>query len=236
MPPQLLTARLADKFVHNEKFTQFQFELMSPNQFEFTAGQYVSIAVSDLGYRRSYSMVSTPDNNHGFELLVDMKIDGVGTNYLRDLKFGQEIKALGPMGNFVVKSPEDKTIPLVFIATGSGIAPFRSMLYDQLQKHGLERPMTIYWGLRHESEMCWAEDLKDMVARFPNVTFHPVISQALPEWPLCRGRVTACLTVHDLDPDAEYYVCGNAPMIQDVKTVLGSRGIDPTKVFHEKFY
>jgi CDP-4-dehydro-6-deoxyglucose reductase, E3 len=235
MPPQVFTAKLADKFVHNDKFIQLQFELVSPNRMEFQAGQYVSIAVSKDGYRRSYSIVSTPDNNHGFDLLVGVVPNGLGTEYLTKLDFGAEIQALGPMGTFVVKSEDPKT-PLVFVAAGSGIAPLRAMLFDQLQRFGDERQMTLYWGLRHEVDMCWEEDLKDLVAQHPNVTFHPVISKAQDEWPLCRGRVTDCLYVHELDPNAEYYVCGSSQMINDVIKVLTSRGIVEEKIVYEKFY
>jgi ferredoxin-NADP reductase len=235
MPPQVFTAKLADKFVHNHKFTQYQFELVQPNHIEFIAGQYVSIAVSTQGHRRSYSIVSTPDNNHGFELFLDPKPDGLGSQYLENLKFGDSVQALGPMGTFVVRS-QDPQVPLVFIATGSGIAPLRSMLYDQLQKHGTGRQMVLYWGLRHESELCWQEDLKDLVARFPNVTFHPVISKALHEWPLCHGRVTDCLAVHELIPTAEYYLCGSAQMISDVTEILDARGVAAEQILYEKFY
>ena len=235
MPPKIFTAKLADKFVHNQKFIQYQFELVQPNHIEFTAGQYLSIAVSNQGHRRSYSIVSTPDNTHGFELFLDPKPGGLGCQYLESLKFGESVQALGPLGTFVVKSQAPQP-PLVFIATGSGVAPMRSMLYDQLQKHATNRQMVLYWGLRHETELCWQEDLKDLVARFPNVTFHPVISKALAEWPLCHGRVTDCLAVHELLPTAEYYLCGSAQMIIDVKEVLQARGVATDQISFEKFY
>lgn len=235
MPPQVYTAKLADKFVHNQKFTQYQFELVQPNTMEFAAGQYVSVAVGTQGHRRSYSIVSTPDNTHGFELFLDPKPDGLGSQFMEGLQFGDTIQVLGPMGKFVVQS-QDVSIPLVFIATGSGIAPMKSMLYDQLQKHGKERHMTLYWGLRYETELCWQEDLKDLVANFPNVLFHPVISKAKNAWPLCHGRVTDCLSVHAVDPQAEYYICGNAQMIQDVMGVLQTREVPSAQIFHEKFY
>jgi ferredoxin-NADP reductase len=235
MPPQIFTAKLADKFVHNDKFTQYQFELVTPNHIAFQAGQYLSVAVSPQGHRRSYSIVSTPDDGQGFELFLDPKPDGLGSQFFENLKFGDSIQAIGPIGTFVVNS-EDKTVPLVFIGTGSGVAPLRCMIYDQLQKFGNDRRMTLYWGLRHETELCWQEDLKDLVARFPNITFHPVISKATMQWPLCHGRVTDCLSVHGVDTTAEYYLCGSAEMIADMKNVLSQRGVANEQVFHEKFY
>ncbi|MBW7944763.1 hypothetical protein H3C70_05200 [Patescibacteria group bacterium] len=234
-PPQLYTAKLADKIILNPKFTQYRFELVEPNRMNFAAGQYVSIPVDTVGHRRSYSICSAPDNDHGFELFVEFVENGLGTQYLDKLKFGDTIQCLAPMGQFVVQS-DDPSIPLCLVASGSGVAPLRSMLYDQLQRHGNARRMTLFWGLRHEADMCWTEDLKELVANFPNVTFHPVISRAMDEWPLCRGRVTDCLSIHDVDLTAEYYICGNQQMILDTMEVLKKRGVPETKLFHEKFY
>jgi len=232
---QVFTAELAEKHVHNQKFSQFQFELVEPLEMEFQAGQYVSLAVSKAGYRRSYSIVSTPNNNHGFELFVDVSPSGQGTQFLSNLRFGEQVKVLGPLGTFVIQS-QAVTTPVVFVATGAGVAPLRSMLYDQLEKFGTQRTMTLYWGLRHEEEMCWQEDLKDLVSSFPNVTFHPAISQASALWPLCHARVTDCLNVHELDITAEYYVCGSSQMIMDVMKTIIARGVPEAQIFREKFY
>ncbi len=235
MPPQVYTAKLSDKMIHNQKFTQFKFELVEPNRMEFEAGQYVSIAVNPEGHRRSYSICSTPDDNHGFETLVDVQPNGMGVQFLNDLKFGDEVKILAPMGNFVIQSKTPE-VPIVFVATGSGISPLWSMLFDQIQQHQNARRMTLYWGLRHEADLCWEDDLKDLIGNFPNVTFHPVISQAEGDWPLCRGRVTDCLSIHQINLSAEYYLCGNKPMIEDVTTILIKRGVPQEKISHEKFY
>lgn len=234
-PPQVFTVKLSDRQVLNPKFTQYQFELVQPNKMVFEAGQYVSMSVDPAGHRRSYSISSTPDNDHGFDLFVDIEPHGMGVQYLENLQFGDTASILAPMGQFTVKST-DPSIPLVFVASGSGVAPLRSMLYDQLQKYGTQRSMLLYWGLRHEADLCWTDDLKALVASHPNVTFHPTISRAMPEWPLCRGRVTDCLTVHDVDVSAEYYVCGNQQMILDTMSVLAARGVPAEKIFHEKFY
>jgi len=234
-PPQVMTARLSEREVLNAKFTQYRFELVLPTKIHFQSGQYVSMSVDPAGHRRSYSISSTPENDHGFDLFIDVEPHGMGMQYLENLQFGDTVSVLAPMGQFVVQS-EDPTVPLVFVASGSGVAPLRSMLYDQLQKHGENRKMTLFWGLRHEADMCWTDDLKSIVASHPNITFHPTISRAMDEWPLCRGRVTDCLTVHEVDVTAEYYICGNQQMILDTIAVLVARGVPEGKIFHEKFY
>jgi ferredoxin-NADP reductase len=234
-PPQLFTAKLSDTRVHNPKFTHYFFELLEPNEFHFEAGQYVSLQVAERGDRRSYSVCSSPVLTHKFELLVDITPGGLGSQYMQSLQFGAEVKMLGPLGTFTVSNDPAET-ELVFIATGSGITPFRGMLLDQLQTKQDTRPITLYWGLRHEHEMFWQDEFMELSAQFPNFKFHPVISQPSNEWPLCRGRVTNCLSVHDIPSTGGYYLCGNAAMIKDTTALLAERGITPEHIHFEKFY
>ncbi len=233
--PQRATARLADKRVHNDKFIQYVFELIEPNEIAFQAGQYVSMQVSERGERRSYSISSSPAVTHGFELLIDITPQGLGTQYLGALEFGQTVNILMPMGMFTIAdhSQEDS---LKLIATGSGIAPFKSMILDQLQIKHDTRPITLHWGMREVRQMFWQDEFQELAESFPNFHFHPVISQATPEWPLCQGRVTDCLKTHEFSPKAGYYLCGNAPMVKDVMAFLQEKGVKADQVHHEKFF
>src|SRR5258708_37166075 len=87
--PQQFTAKLADKTTLNNKYVQLSFELAQPHRLEFSAGQYISIAVPGTGgERRSYSICSTPENDHGFEILLDLTPMGKGTQYLNGLQVG----------------------------------------------------------------------------------------------------------------------------------------------------
>lgn len=234
--PQQMIARFEDKIVHNEKFVQYSFEMTEPHRLQFVAGQYVSIKVDDRGIRRSYSICSAPDIDHGFELLVDKAPQGLGVQYLEQLKYGSEVQVLAPMGVFVMEDdPTEESV--VYIATGSGIAPMRSMILDQLQVKHDTRPMILYWGLRHEKDMFWLLEFQELSTKFPNFTFHPLLSQPeTTEWPLCRGRVTDCLNNHDHPEKAGYYICGNERMLADVIALLEKKGIEKNHIHHEKFY
>lgn len=233
--PQQMKAKLADKQVLNEKFTQFDFELVEPHQMEFDAGQYVSITVDEHGDRRSYSICSTPDIKHGFELLVDLSPQGVGSKFLESLEFGDEVDVMGPLGRFTLKEGGNEE-QIIFVATGSGIAPFRSMVLELLQEKGETRPITLYWGMRYVEELFWQNDFQDLAEEYENFSFHPVISKAIEEWPLCRGRVTDCLRVHEVPVNAAYYLCGNAAMIEDVNGLLQEKGVVKENVHFEKFF
>ena len=255
-----MTAKLADKIVFNEKFAQYRFELESPHAMEFRAGQYISIVVAENGDRRSYSLCSNPDSTHTFELLIDHSPQGVGSQFLNNLQFGQTIQLMGPMGRFVVapaapavttelttdstETPVESAataLPaaedaIVLVATGSGIAPMRSIVLDLLQDRHDARPIMLYWGLRHVAELFWQNEFQDLVEGFANFSFHPVISQAVDEWPLCRGRVTDCLNIHTLPENAGYYLCGSAAMIADTNQLLLDKGIAKERIHFEKFY
>lgn len=233
--PQQFLARLEDFRQLNEKFIHLSFELVEPHRISFQAGQYVSVKVDEQGTRRSYSIVSRPDIEHGFELLVDISPDGIGSQFLQNLELGDEVNALAPLGQFVVPQDGGETA-LIFVATGSGIAPLYSMLLDQLQVKQDSRPMVLYWGMRYAKHLFWMDELQELAESFDNFSFYPVLSKPSPEWELSKGHVTDLVKVHDLPEGAGYYLCGNAAMIEDVKQVLQEKQVAPERIHHEKFY
>jgi len=235
MPPQKCRAKLADKIQLNPKFVQYFFEWVEPVSVIFHAGQYISMQVSDRGERRPYSICSAPENTHGFELLVDISPQGVGSRYLESLAFGQEVSVLGPLGVFTIYDGSEEA-GLTFVATGAGIAPFRSMILDQLQTKDGSREISLYWGLREAEHLFWEADFAELADSFPNFHFHPTLSRAPIEWPLCKGRVTDCLTVHSLLPAAGYYLCGNQEMVKEVAELLQTKGVVSNRIHHENFY
>ena len=235
MPPREYTARIEDRVVHNDKFITVSFELIEPNTMEFKAGQYVSLKVDEAGTRRSYSIASSPEITHGFELAIDVTPGGKGSSFLTETPIGTEVTVLGPIGAFVIEDdPTEEAI--VLVGTGSGVAPLRSMIFDLLQVQKDSRPVTFFWGIRYVESLFWQNEFQDLVERFPNFSFHPVISRAAEGWTLCRGRVTDCLSMHELPPNAGYYLCGGKPMIESVAQLLSEQGIAPEHVHHEKFF
>lgn len=233
--PQQMKAKLVEKQVYNEKFTHYWFGLVQPHTMQFDPGQYVSIVVDATGDRRSYSIASKPENQDAFELLIDHTPGGVGCQFLANLQIGAEVDVMGPLGRFVFV-PGGTEEELVFVATGSGIAPFRSMIMSLLQEGTERRPMTLYWGMRYVEELFWLDEWQDLAESFSNFKFHPVISRAIEEWPLCRGRVTDCLNVHQVPVNAAYYLCGNAKMIQEVTALLQAKGVVTENIHFEKFF
>ncbi len=233
IPPKQVTAKLSEKTQYTDKFFGFEFELTHPHVMTFEAGQYVSIQVAPTGERRSYSICSTPAIDHSFELLVDISPNGLGANFLKNLKIGDEVNVLGPLGHFTLSQSGESAIALV--ATGSGIAPLRSMILDLLQNKGDTRQITLYWGLRYAADMFWLEDLEDLAEKFSNFHFYPTLSQPAPEWTLSSGRVTDLLQVHKFTPKTGFYLCGNAPMMKDATNLLLAKGVESSYIHQESF-
>jgi ferredoxin-NADP reductase len=128
-----------------------RFQLPAGKEIHFKAGQFVQmfIPTGDKIRRTSYSIASPPHESAFFELCVTLVREGTSSPYLHALKEGDHIQAMGPLGVFTLPDPLPRDP--VFIATGSGIAPFRSMIFDLIQKNS---PHTIYliFGNRYEHE------------------------------------------------------------------------------------
>lgn len=239
MAVQKCTAKLSERIDLGQKFMHMTFEMTSPNLLEFEAGQYVSLGFPDNPVRRPYSIASSPGIQHAFELLIDTAPQGVGTTYLQNLQLGQEISVLAPMGVFTLAKEEQagREKSLAFVATGSGIAPLRSMVLHLLQDLGDQREITLYWGLRHVEDIFWQEEFHELEKAFPNFHFHLTLSKPVEGWPLCSGRVTDCLRNHPQVAETGYYLCGNQAMIEDVtKLLIDEKQIPKEFVHHEKFY
>lgn len=233
-PPKQMKARLEDKIVHNEKYVQYMFELTEPHRMQFDPGQYVSIKVSEKGERRSYSICSKPDIDHGFELLVDLAPNGVGCQCLENMQFGEEVELLGPLGMFTLVDTEEPE--LFFVATGSGIAPLRSMILNLLQTKRDKRPMTLYWGLRYVEDIFWEDEFQELTESFPNFKHSIILSRPTEDWPLSKGYVTDMLAALEKPAGAGYYLCGNGKMVKDAIKILQEAQVAEQNIHHELFY
>ncbi|HSW89930.1 MAG TPA: FAD-binding oxidoreductase [Patescibacteria group bacterium] len=236
MPIQQFTAKLSESTIVGEEFHFLKFELLQPEHIEFVAGQYLLLNTPGALQKRQYSIASAPRLDHAFELLVEKIPNGVASGYLCGLKPGDEISFYAPAGEFVIAdSVQVATTPINFVATGSGIAPLRAMILDLLRTRDSKRQIMLYWGMRFAQNLFWLDQLDELHDAFPNFSYHLVLSKATDEWKLCRGRVTDCLTIHEIAKDAEYYLCGNSHMITDVMGVLAQKGVPAEHVHHEKF-
>lgn len=234
--PQKYQARLSEKYylTENKRFLYLKFEMIEPKKLEFEAGQYVSLKINEQGERRSYSIVSTPDNDHGFHLLTEVVEGGKGSKYLENLVLGAEVEALAPMGQFRVKGGSDK---LLFIATGTGIVPIWSMINDLLLNKQENRQIRLHWGMRGEEDLFFIDDLERLAEAHSNFVYDLVLSKPSEEWELCSGHVQDCLA-RDFEKGLlgwDAYVCGRPETVVSIREKLVELGMNEQLIYHEKF-
>lgn len=230
------TAQLSEKVTFDENFLFLQFELLDPHRIEFQAGQYILLEIPTTPQKRQYSITSAPRLDHAIQLLVEMVPGGQASSYLFNLEVGDKIAFFAPAGEFVIKEEVQSSMdPLVFVATGSGLAPVRSMILDQLRARETKRQIKLHWGMREAKDLFWLDYFEELRKNYPNFSYDITLSRPPEGWTLCQGRVTNCLSVHELLPNAHYYICGNPKMIEDVMAVLTQRGVAADHQHHEKF-
>ena len=232
--PQKMTAKLAEKEEYSHRYCLYRFELLAPHKIANEAGQYVMLDVGE-GQKRAYSMCDRPDIDSSFEILVDHEPGGVGVNFLRSLQFGQEVQLIAPLGGLTIKPEWSSSEPLVLIATGSGIAPFKAIVTDLLQIKKDLRPLQLYWGMRHDDDLFWLDDFTGIAVAYPQFQFVPLVSRPSDLWSGQTGRVTDYLRQIEVPASARYLLCGRGEMLDEVKQILIAKKIDPNRIVMEKF-
>ena len=223
---QSFTARVSEHQLIAGSFQYLHLELLKPDRIEFQAGQYLILTIdSAKGIRRDYSIGSQPEINHAIELLVDVKPQGPGSTYLKNLKIGDQVEFVAPFGNFV------------FVATGSGISPIRSIILDLFLTKKYQGSIRLWWGMRRQEDCFWIEDFDNLEKEYPNFKWDLVLSNPPSDWPLHSGHVTKhVLEYAQTQNSACYYLCGNKFMIEEISTKLAEFGINREHIHTEKFF
>lgn len=215
-----------------------EWRVMDAPPLQFQAGQFVTAHVeSGAGTElRPYSIASPPRNDPDFELCLNRVKGGFVSNYLCDLELGSVVDFKGPYGSFIVTKPIDRD--LVFLATGTGVAPFRSMLMDLLAKE--TEPSHEVWlifGVRFVEGLLYREEFESMQRAHPRFHFVPIVSRSPSDWPGATGHVQDQLRKgFGGRKDFRAYLCGVTAMVEEVRTILsGEFGLDRDQIRFERF-
>jgi len=224
---------------------RFFIQIPELENFNFKPGQFVTL---DLPIHekpnkrwRSYSIASWPDGTNVFELCIVFLEGGLGTTYLfNEIKEGSELTLRGPVGVFTL--PEIIEKDLYFICTGTGIAPFRSMLHHISIHNVPHKDIYLIFGTRKKENLLYYDELSELTRDIPHLHYIPTLSRE--EWEGKTGYV------HQVYEDlintkknngdiqscpASFYLCGWKDMIDEAKKRILEMGYD-RKCIHQELY
>jgi benzoate/toluate 1,2-dioxygenase reductase subunit len=217
--------------------------LEADRPFDFEPGQYATLSLPDQGGRaikRPMSIASPAGDLSIYEFLVRHVEDGPFTSLLWARTIGDRIGLTGPKGRFVLQA-DDRAC--VFVAGGTGLAPFASMIRT-LALRNETRDIVLLHGVSREGDLAWRAELERIAATGkPALRYVPTVSRPgeSPGWNGLTGRVESILAgqldAAGLGPaNATLYACGNPEMVEAVKVLAGQRGFDRRHVLSEKYW
>jgi CDP-4-dehydro-6-deoxyglucose reductase len=215
-------------------------QLPATDVMQFHAGQYVEFLLRD-GSRRSYSMGNAPHTLDPAAPKVELHIRHMPGGKFTDVVFSTMkekdiLRIEGPYGSFYLR--EDSQAPMILLASGTGFAPIKALI-EHMQHKGITRPATLYWGGRRPSDLYMNDWVEEHVKAMPNLTYVPVVSDALAEdaWLGRTGFVhQAVLQDHPDLSGFQVYACG-APIVVDSARAdyLDKAGLPEEAFFADSF-
>ena len=210
--------------------------------FSFEAGQWVSFRIP-LGQgqevARSYSIASAPNPDGLFDIAVTRVEDGPGSRTLHEAKEGESMGISRAQGFFTLEESELPRVPIVMVATGTGVSPFRSML-QQVSRTPSEvpQPVALVLGVRTEADLLYREEFEALERSLPGFEFLPTLSRGSEGWIGARGYVQEHLwgLVRRCGGDCAVYVCGLSKMVKHVRELLKGELALPKHRIHSERY
>lgn len=204
----------------NKKIAPDAYLLSFRRDFDFIAGQVVGLGVTEEIAPRLYSIASG-EKDEFVEILYTEKYDGKLTPMLSILKPGDQLMVTTPFGKFT-----DCPNSPIWIATGTGIAPFISMLKSGKGTNGL-----LIHGVRTSDYFYFQEFLNNLLK-----DNYIQCCSSCEQSNFYKGRVTHYLKDQNLTTDKKYYLCGVAEMVVETRDILISKGVNFKNIFSEIYF
>jgi NAD(P)H-flavin reductase/ferredoxin len=200
---------------------------------KFKAGQYLDVILPD-GARRSFSMANAPQQSDLAVLHVRVIPGGrFAEEILPGLAPGSQLRVELPAGDFWLR---ESAKPAVFVASGTGFAPIKSILEDAFRRKD-PREMVLYWGVRRLKDLYLADLPQKWATQFPQFRFVPVLSEPDGHWGGRTGLVhRAVMEDHGSLAGLQVYACGVTAMVDAARRdFTGERGLAPDDFFCDAF-
>ena len=209
-------------------------KLPANERLQFLAGQYIDIMTKD-GEARSFSLANAPHDDEFLQLHVRNIVGGAFTQHIfTTMKERDILRFKGPLGTFFLREDSDK--PILFVASGTGFAPIKSII-EHVLHIGIKRPMHFYWGGRKLTDLYMLEQAREWEAR--GIKFTPVLSDSVPTdvWPGEVGYVhQAVLSDYSDLSGHQIYACGSPLMVEAAhRDFTNLRGLPNEEFFSDAF-
>jgi CDP-4-dehydro-6-deoxyglucose reductase len=226
---------------------RFWVEIETNEPFDFKAGQFVTMDLpiheKRLKRWRSYSIANAPDGGKVLEFCIVYLEGGAGTHYFfNEVEIGTPIRFKGPSGTFCL--PDDIEKDLVLICTGTGVAPFRSMLWDIYHNEKKRRNIHLIFGTRHANGILYQDEFEDLADKMPEFKYSVALSREENlnssdySFETTKGYVHKLYqeTYRENRADVDFYICGWSNMIDDaVENLILKSGYDKSQVHYELY-
>jgi len=219
---------------------EIRIKLLEPDRIEFVPGQYVQLVAPAYGDNpepvyRAYSLSNPPSDGDAVELIVRLVPGGICTTWIFTmLKEGDEVMLNGPYGDFRLS---DSNAEMIWIAGGSGMAPFWSIA-RHMAENDIRRPCTYLFGALTRRDLFFLDEFREVQKQLPNFRFVPALSN--PDegdtWTGETGLITEVADRHVAPgTGAEAYLCGSGGMIEAACRVLETKHIPEERRFYDSF-
>lgn len=230
--PTRLRATVEEVCAMGPDVTRLRLRLPDDAGLVYLPGQYMNVQLEG-GRHRSFSMASKPGGN-SVDFHVRRIPGGVFTDrQLASLCGGSALEVELPLGNFRLHAEDYR--PLVMVATGTGLAPIKSMLESLMGDEDCP-PVSLYWGMRTEADLYLHDEIQGWAEHLYEFQYVPVLSRASDSWTGRRGYVQDAVLA-DLPDLSEHaiYLCGSPHMIADAKQAFLARGASMDHLYADSF-
>ena len=218
------------KIKHNTQDI-IELKLSTPENFEFKAGQYVTLKIKHKGTekRKAYSILNPPKEKGYIKLCIKIMGKPSSSNIFKEIKEEDEFEAMGPLGQFTFdKDTEIKEH--YFLATGTGVVPLYSILKEFVPKLK-EHKFTLLFGVKTKKDQFLTEELEDIKKNNTNFEFIPVLSRE--KWNGKTGHVQEFLPKNLKNKD--FYICGLKELVIETEELLKTKGVPTERIKKERY-
>lgn len=199
---------------------------------------------------RAYSISNRPEDNEAGRFCLNIRLalpppsesdapPGIVSSWLFQIDEGDTLEISGPFGSFRAQETERE---MVFIGGGVGMAPLRSIIFDQLEQQNTNRKISYWYGARSLTELFYLDEFESLEEKHDNFSWTVALSDPNPEddWQGATGFVHQVafenyLRDHEAPEECEYYLCGPPMMIRAVLAMLDDAGVKKSQIFNDDF-